>query len=137
MLGLRHLVTKSGADTLTTLKEILEDIDSTSRLSNNTASKKILLNIVSLMSDRAATQMKFNNMLEDYRQDVLKESIGNAWNEMTEAEQLSVSKLNNFFCTLHALVHAAEAASSCLIEAERGLFESSPPIFDPSFRKAN
>ena len=45
---------------------------------------------------------------------------------MSELEQLSISKLNNFFCGLNALVHAAEAASSCLIEFEKGAFESTP-----------
>ena len=38
---------------------------------------------------------------------------------MSELEQLSISKLNNFFVDyMLSLVHAVEAASSCLIEFE-------------------
>jgi hypothetical protein len=42
--------------------------------------------------------------------------------EMSDVEKSSISKLNNFFCGLHVLVHIAEAASSCLIEAEKLFF---------------
>jgi hypothetical protein len=42
-------------------------------------------------------------------------------NDMSELEQLSISKLNNFFVDyMFSLVHAVEAASSCLIEFEKG-----------------
>ena len=36
---------------------------------------------------------------------------------------------------LHALVHAIISASSCLVEYEKGAFERTPPIHDPTFRK--
>ena len=42
--------------------------------------------------------------------------------EMSDVEKSSISKLNNFFCGLHVLVHIAEAASSCLFEAEKLFF---------------
>ena len=89
------------------------------------------------MSDKAATQVKFNELLEEYRTQILQEKLGNAWNDMSELEQLSISKLNKKNCGLHALVHAAEAASSCLIEFEKGAFESTPSIHDPTFRKTS
>jgi hypothetical protein len=43
---------------------------------------KILLNITSTLSDKDATQVKFNELLEDYRTQILKEKLGNAWNDM-------------------------------------------------------
>ena len=49
------------------------------------------------MSDRAATQKKFNELLEEYRRLVMMEDLGQAWIEMSEAEQLSISKISNFF----------------------------------------
>ena len=136
VLGLRHLLTKSGNDTLSTFKEVLEDISEASKLCDNDINKKILLNISSTMSDRAATQVKFNELLEDYRTEILQEKLEDAWNNMNELEQKSLSKLNNFFCGLHSLVHAAEDVSSCLIEFEKCVFGSTPPIHDPTFRKS-
>ena len=136
VLGLRHLVTKSGRDTLQTLQEILADIDSVGKNSDNLGSQQILLNIVSTMSDRAATQMKFNSLLEEYKTNILKEELRDKWEEMSDVEKLSISKLNNFSCGLHVLVHIAEAASSCLIEAEKVFFYTNIPIYDSSFRKS-
>lgn len=135
VLGLRHLTTKSGSDCLKTFQQILSDIDDTSVNSENVVSKEILINISSTMSDRAATQIKFNQLLEEFRTQILTEKLGAAWGEMTDSEQSSISKLNNFFCGLHVLVHAAETASACLVEAEKVLFDSEVPIHDPSFRK--
>ena len=71
VLGLRHLVTQSGRDTLQTLQEIWPI--SIGENSDNLGCKQILLNIVSTMSDRAATPMKFNSLLEEYRTNILKE----------------------------------------------------------------
>ncbi|KAJ8321396.1 hypothetical protein KUTeg_001052 [Tegillarca granosa] len=130
------MVTKSGQDTLESLKSILSDIDHVSQFSENVVSKTILLNIMSTMSDRAATQQKFNNLLEEYRKIMIMENLGEAWFEMTEDEQMSISKLNNFFCGLHALVHMAEAANSCIKVVEEASFES-VPIFDPGFKVPN
>ena len=72
--------------------------------------------------------------MEDYRANFLKEHLRESWDMMSDAEKSSVTKLNNFYCSLHVLVHAA---TSCLLEAERGLFESCAPIYDATFRKIN
>lgn len=101
------------------------------------ASKTVLLNIVSTMSDRAATQQKFNDFLQDYRKCILIENLGDTWLDMSADEQLAISKLNNFFCALHALVHMAESANSCIKLVEEATFEGNPPIFDPSFKTAS
>ena len=96
------------------------------------------MNIISTLSDKDATQVKFNELLEEYRTQILQEKLGNAWNDMSELEQLSISKLNNFFVDyMLSLVHAVEAASSCFIELEKGAFESIPPIHEPTFRKTS
>ena len=42
------------------------------------------------MSDKAVTQVKFNDLLEEYRPQILQEKLGNAWNDMSELEQLSI-----------------------------------------------
>lgn len=66
VLGMRNIITKGARDTLITFQEILSDISDASKISNSDAGKKILLNIVSTMSDRASTQIKFNDLLEEY-----------------------------------------------------------------------
>jgi hypothetical protein len=66
---------------MTTFKEILSDISDASQFSDRESSKSILLNIVSTMSDRASTEIKFNELLEDYRANILKEIL-----RLTECE---------------------------------------------------
>uniref|UniRef100_A0A8W8L2R4 Uncharacterized protein n=1 Tax=Magallana gigas TaxID=29159 RepID=A0A8W8L2R4_MAGGI len=131
VLGLRQLLTKSGRDTLAVFQDILQDIDDRSE-KTDLASKKILLKITATMSDRASTELKFNELLEKFRADVLPELMTN-WNELSDEDQRSASSLLNFFCGLHSLVHFAEACNISLAEAEKGFFEDSPPIFDKSF----
>lgn len=77
------MATKSGSDTLSTLQIIL-DINEISKSYENIVSKHILLSIVSTMSDRAATQKKFIELLEDYRKIVLMEDLGHNRQNMTE-----------------------------------------------------
>ena len=85
------------------------------------------------MSDRASTQIRFNQLLEDYRKTVLPEIVKN-YDTLSEQERQSMGKLCNFFCGLHALVHLAEMASKSLLETQGGLLEEdSIPIFDKSF----
>jgi hypothetical protein len=39
------------------------------------------------MSDRATTQLKFNELLEEYRTHILKEEFEEQWAEMSDAEK--------------------------------------------------
>ena len=89
------------------------------------------------MSDRASTQLKFNELLEEYRTHVLKETMGEAWDGMSSVEQLAFSKLCNFFCGLHVLVHFADAASIAMKETDKGFFGDNQPICNKTFLKAN
>ncbi|WAQ95042.1 SPIN3-like protein [Mya arenaria] len=117
------------------LHQILGDIDALSESADKPVSREILKNISSTMSDRASTQMKFNQLLEEFRTDVLKEDLGEEWDNMSEEEQLSISKLCNFFCSLHTLVHMAETASKALIEYEVDTGREAP-ILDPTFKNS-
>lgn len=129
VLGMRNIATKSASDTLHGLQEIIQDIDARSEQQENLTSKRLLVNISATMSDRAATEVKFNTMLETVRAEVLTEVKEN-WNELSPADQLATSQLLNFFCGLHGLVHFAEAASASLSELDQGRFEGNPPIYD-------
>ena len=76
VLGLRDIASKSGQDVLNNLKVILQDIQEVSETADETA-QKILLNTSCTMSDRASTQIKFNELLEDYHRDILPLTVEN------------------------------------------------------------
>jgi hypothetical protein len=133
-LGLREMATKSAQNTLDTFQEILQDISDTNKESNFNSGDRILCNIQNTMSDRAATELKFNDLLENYRLELLPQ-IRTDYNNMDDAGKEAVSRLNNFFCGLHGLVHMTNAAQKGLCEAERANFEGSPPIPDKEFFK--
>ena len=66
-LGLRHVFSGSSMDTLETLKQILDDIDSVQfALGHQAASSKIITKIKNTMSDRHAAEKLFNEILHDY-----------------------------------------------------------------------
>ncbi|CAC5355667.1 unnamed protein product [Mytilus coruscus] len=65
------------------------------------------------MSDRVQTNIAFNDLLEQYRLDIMPNFISN-WNELSNAERSMTSKVNNFFCGLHLLVNFAECLSPIL-----------------------
>jgi len=87
------------------------------------------------MSDRAATETKFNNLLATYREQVLPEVMEN-YNQLCEDEKQSLSRMNNFFCGLHTLVHMADTAQKSLVETEKLHFEEgNTPILNKMFEK--
>lgn len=135
-LGLREMATKSAQNTLDTFKEILQDISDTNKEALVNSGDKILCNIQNTMSDRAATELKFNELLENYRVELLPQ-IRTDYNTMDDVGKEAVSRLNNFFCGLHGLVHMANAAQKGLCEAERANFDGNPPIPDKDFSKAD
>lgn len=106
VMGLREIETKSGQDTLNIFKEILSDLD---HISQKKSSNKIIKHIVATMSDRAATEVKFNELLEEFRSTILPLVIEN-YDQLSPEEQQSIEKLSNFFCGLHALVNFAKSA---------------------------
>lgn len=48
------------------------------------------------MSDRAATEKKFQHLLENYRKDILP-NIKEGWKDMNEEEKKACGSMNNFF----------------------------------------
>ncbi|XP_033731138.1 uncharacterized protein LOC117320739 [Pecten maximus] len=135
VLGLRELVTKSGKDTLQAFKEILFDLDQRYYNTQSLTSQNMLFHIRNTMSDRAATEMKFNQLLETYRCEVLPEMVQD-WNDLDEEDRNVLSRLNNFFCGLHSLVHIAEVANQSILEVEKTNFNEDVPIFNKKFQKS-
>ncbi len=90
------MLTKSGEDTLGVFKEILFDIDSIYNSETNEASQNILFHLRNTMSDRAATEMKFNNLLQTYRADIIPQMI-DSWSDLDVDVQKQLTRMNNFF----------------------------------------
>ncbi|WAR31188.1 hypothetical protein MAR_033730 [Mya arenaria] len=134
VLGLRDIETKSSEDTLKVFKEILSDIDYISN--SDSVSREIVAHISATMSDRAATEMKFNSLLECYRKEILPLTYHN-YDQFSNEERSSLENLNNFFCGLHALVNYAETSQKCMSEVEKEIYDDAPPITDSSFRQQN
>ena len=113
-LGLRHVFSGSAQDTLETLKEILDDIDDVQlAIGKSTKSAEIVSKIKNTMSDRHAAEKLFNEILSDFRAEILPTVIDN-WDSITEVEREQLTRMNNFFCGLHFMVGLADAAEETL-----------------------
>ena len=106
VLGLPEMATKSAQSTLDTFKDILDDISFANKETLDIRGNQILCNIQNTMSDRAATKLKFNEILQDNRLTLLPQ-MHEEFNKLDDAGKEAVSRLNNFFCGLHGLVHMA------------------------------
>ena len=128
VLGLKEIKTKSANDTLAVFQQILTDLDNNSN--DNSVSKDIISHITATMSDRAATEVKFNELIELYRTEVLPLAYHN-YDTFTE-EKYAIQNMSNFFCGLHALVNYAETAQKCIRDVENQIFENKTPSFEKS-----
>ena len=129
VLGIRDLATKSANDTFNCFQEILKDIDSVKEDSSSSVAKSILGNIRNTMSDRAATELKWHQQLENYRKNILPE-VCNNWNNLTDEERRPIENLNNFYCGLHSYVQAAEVSGASLLSLESRDNDKGPRIIN-------
>ena len=122
VLGLRELSNKSSQMTLDVFKQILEDVDQASKLVNANDSERhaghtLLSKIRNTMSDRAATEVAFNTLLQEYRKSILPD-VTEYWTHLSEEEKDVLSRMNNFFCGLHLLVGFAGTAEKVIHKFE-------------------
>ncbi|CAG2248057.1 unnamed protein product [Mytilus edulis] len=116
LLRLRQMSDKAAQTQLDVLKQILGEIELryyqvTTNDVNNLLSIKMLQNIKCTTSDRAATQVSFNQLIESYRSSMLQEHLEND-HLLQEPDQMLLSKMYNFICGLHLLVNIAELMNS-------------------------
>ena len=62
------------------------------------------MNIKNLMSDRGAVQKQCNNLLIEFLKNISKKATKNFGSYSLE-QQEKITKVNQFFCSLHYLVH--------------------------------
>ena len=117
-IGMRSMFSGSAQNTLDILQEILTDIDDVgTSLGRSPALGKVLANVKNTMSDRHVVQKSFNELLENYRADILPAVVEN-WDAMSKIEQEQTTRLNNFFCGLHFITGLADTAEAVLKEWE-------------------
>jgi hypothetical protein len=113
-LEMRHVFSGSSINTLETFKEILSDVDDVYKaLGRDSISSQVLLKIKNTMSDRHSAEKLFNEMLHDYRAEVLPTVVEN-WQVMSETERKQLTRMNNFFCGLHYIVGLADCTDEVL-----------------------
>ena len=135
-IGIRDMKTKSAADTMEVFKDVLQDVDDRLASTTSDAGRRLLLTIKATMSDRAATEKLFNQQVEDLINKVLPEFRA-VEDQLDEADKAVVIELFNEYCGLHTLVHAANCVSAASDACEKGHFGATPPIHNPTFRRAN
>ena len=80
----------SAKNTLEVLNEILEDLDMVQeQLGQAKVSSKIISKLKNTMSDHHAAEKLFNQLLADYRTEILPEVMSN-WSEVSESEREQV-----------------------------------------------
>ena len=125
-LGIREVVRGSAQATLDEMATILQEL--TNIACSQTCSdvgNKILSNIKSTMSDRASVECSFNELLTEYRATILP-TVVEGWSDLLEEEQLSMSRMYNFFCGMHLIVSMAEHTAEALKLFENSHFEGKP-----------
>jgi hypothetical protein len=95
-LGIWEMTTKFGQSVPSVLEDILGDNEQES-VDSEGVSKEILLNISSALSDRASTLLKFNELLKEFRGNILKGKMAEIWEHLSACEQQSLSRLSNYF----------------------------------------
>ena len=85
-------------------------------------SKKMMVNIKNLMSDKHVVETKFTQLFTEARGDCLPDVIEH-WSELQENERVSMMNINKFHCGLHALANMATSCEESLkcVEKEDGI----------------
>ena len=73
------------------------------QLNGSKVSSTIVAKVKNTMSDRHAAEKLFNELLADYRSEILPDSVS-GWKDTNETEREQLTRMNNFFCGLHFLV---------------------------------
>jgi len=108
-LGIQETESGSAQTTLDTLEEILDDLTSTAAARKGETGKIILSKIKSTMSDRAATEKAFSDSLSQYHSEILP-TVLQGWEELSNEEHQSMSRMHNFYCGMHFVTNMASEA---------------------------
>ena len=95
-LGMHEVASGSAQSMLDKVKEILDDLSASASTSNGKDTQtEIVTQIKSTMSDRASTEMFFNELLANYREEILPLVVKN-WEELSQKEKESCQRCTTF-----------------------------------------
>ena len=116
VLGIREMVDKSALNQISCFRELLEDVAKCG--SEPGLVEKIIASIANMMSDRANTQVKFNDLFETWRSDCLFKVYEN-WPQLSAGQREQLARVNASFCSLHLLANYSDVCNQSLIELEK------------------
>ena len=117
-LTVNKAFTGSAEHTMEILKRTIDQISSAGeKLGRTKAGEKLLCSLKNTMTDRAAVNTKFHDLLSTYRADVLP-ILHEKWDALHAEQQAETCRLNNYFCALHLLVSLVEQCGSILKESD-------------------
>ncbi|MGH0147156.1 UNVERIFIED_CONTAM: hypothetical protein FKN15_069937 [Acipenser sinensis] len=122
-LGLREQASGSAQCTFNTVREMVQDVVKSGggALNADRCEKEIFTKIANFVVDRASTEKKFNEILSQYRTDILPDIV-EGFNEFSETEKTRLSLLNELFCGLHLIDGLAHQANVTLSVWEGMIF---------------
>ena len=124
VLGLREVGAADAQSQLDVFCEVLEEVCKTTGDDGNCKFNKVFASIKNLMSDRCATQKKFNNLFVEYRKQIVPLALKDqGWENLSQEQQKKILNVNEFYCGLHFLVGMADQAEACLKVWEGILFK--------------
>ena len=82
---------------LAALKQVADDIEAAGTNTRSTMAKELFASITSTMSDRAATCVRQNTLLQMYREEILPIVRQSRPEEMGEEDVEALLKMNHFF----------------------------------------
>eukprot|EP00058_Branchiostoma_floridae_P008537 XP_002594025.1 hypothetical protein BRAFLDRAFT_68535 [Branchiostoma floridae] len=117
--GILKMSSGQSAEQLEGLQFILKKLAmiSDSSADTITKAKQLLSNIKNTMWDGADSHKHFNELLGEYRAEILPDVI-DGWEDLSAEVQQNISAMNYMYCQLHALVGCATYADEAMMSLE-------------------
>ena len=123
-LGVREQASGSAQCTFDTVREMIHDVVSSGGEEvSDFCEKDIFSKIKNLMSDRASTEKRFNEILAQYRASILPDIVED-FDQCSEVEKARLCVVNELFCGLHLIDGLAHQANTALSTWEDMVFGS-------------
>ncbi|KAF8376443.1 hypothetical protein PRIPAC_82872 [Pristionchus pacificus] len=132
LFGLAQVADKSAQTAFDIMRNRLDSLSrGVSDCNRGNFTDRFFAAVSCVMSDSAATQQKFNFMIEEYRASVLPTVI-NGWEEMSDAQQHELLKFHVFYCQLHVIANYTNVVLEALAEHERLVTGREIPDLSPT-----
>ncbi|GMR62180.1 hypothetical protein PMAYCL1PPCAC_32375, partial [Pristionchus mayeri] len=131
LLGLVPVPDKTAETAFSALRERLGSLGRIGGDSSGDFIERFFAAVSCAMSDRAATQLKFNGFVEEYRKEVLPRVIHD-WDNLSDASREQMMEFHVFYCQLHAVANYTNIVLEALAEHERLTTGNAVPSLTPT-----